>query len=141
MAALVSSIVLGVVVLGVPFGYFYKKRPVGAPLSWGQAMVASTWAFFLMFWFYGVVPHQWLLLADNEWAWRPDRAWNGPADILTKLPFEMNYLIARDLIAVGIYLVIIGANVALFSKWQARGKDKPSTDVVRSSYGRPLVKG
>ncbi len=140
MVALISSSLLGILVFVIPFAYFYKRRPTGAPLTWGQAMVASVWAFFLMFWWYGVVPHQWLTLADNEWAWRPDRAWNGPGDIMTKLPFNMSYLIARDLIAVVIYLVIIGANVAVWMMWQNRGKKAPSTDIERSGYGRPLVK-
>lgn len=140
MVALISSSLIGILVFTIPFGYFYKRRPVGASLTWGQAMLASVWAFFLMFWFYGVVPHQWLTLADNEWAWRPDRAWNGPGDILTKLPFDLSYLIARDLVAVVIYLVLIGVNVAVWSAWQNRASKKPSTEVERSGYGRPLVK-
>ena len=44
----------------------------GTPLTWGEAMVAATYVFFLMFWVYGVVPHQWLTWAQNELKWRSD---------------------------------------------------------------------
>lgn len=146
MVALVASTLIGIVVLVVPFKYFVARRPVGAVLTWGEAMVASTWAFFVMFWFYGVVPHQWLTLADNEWNWRPDRAWEGPSfglseGILTKLPFDLNYQHARDFIAVGIYGVGLVLNVVLWMIWQNRGKKKPTgTEIERSGYGRPLVR-
>ena len=69
MVAFITSIII-TVVLVIPFFIMKKRRPVGTPLTWGEAMVAATWAFFLMFWVYGVVPHQWLTMADAEWNWR-----------------------------------------------------------------------
>ncbi len=145
MVALIVSTLIGVLGLVLPFRHFYKRRPLGAPLTWGEAMVSATWAFFLMFWWYGVVPHQWLTLADNEWNWRPDRFWHGPSfgmsdGILTKLPFTLHYQHARDFIAAGIYVVALGANGALFVAWQNRGKKAPSIELERSDYGRPLVR-
>ena len=46
----------------------------------------------------------------------------------------------RDIIVVGIYGVGLVLFVVLWAKWQNRAKTKPSTDVARSNYGRPLVK-
>lgn len=145
VVALIASALIGTLALVLPYRYYSKRRPIGGPLTWGEAMVSATWAFFLMFWWYGVVPHQWLTLADNEWNWRPDKNWAGPSfglsdGILTKLPFDMNYQIARDLIAGGIYVVALGLNGALFVMWQNRGKKAPSTELERSDYGRPLVR-
>ena len=140
VVALITSILIGTVLLVVPFRYYAKRRPIGTPLSWGEAMISATWAFFLMFWWYGVVPHQWLTLADNEWNWRPDRYWHGPADVLTKLPFTLHYQHARDFIAGAIYVVALGLNGALFVMWQNRGKKAKGTDIERSDYGRPLVR-
>ncbi len=145
MVALVTSTLIGILGLVIPFNWFAKRRPVGAVLTWGQAMVAATWAFFIMFWWYGVIPHQWLTLADNEWNWRPDRFWHGPSfgasdGVLTKLPFDLHYQHARDLIAVAIYGVALAGNVVMWVIWQNRGKKAPSTELERSSYGRPLVR-
>ena len=140
VVAFVVSILLGIVVLAVPFTIARKRRPVGTPLTWGQAMVASVWVFFLMFWWYGVVPHQFLAWADNELGWRADTVWYGPNRILDKLPFDLSFLVARDLLVVNIYILALVANVALWAAWQNRGKSKPTTDIARSEYGRPLVK-
>jgi hypothetical protein len=145
VVALIASTLIGVVGLVLPYRYYAKRRPVGAWLSWGEAMIAATWAFLMMFWWYGVVPHQWLTLADNEWNWRPDRYWEGPSfgadtGILAKLPFVLHYQHARDFIAVGIYIVVLGLNGAIFVWWQSRGKKVPSTEIERSDYGRPLVR-
>jgi hypothetical protein len=147
VVAFITSIILGVVVLFVPFRWAMKRRPSGASLSWGEAMVASTWAFFVMFWWYGVIPHQWLTWADNELGWRSDKLLVGgkwfsdtQGVVEQALPFQMNWLIIRDFIAVGIYGVALAGNVALWAQWQNRGKKKATTDVVVSGYGRPLAK-
>ena len=67
---------LGIVWMG-------KRRPPGTPLTWGEAMVASVYCFFLLFWIYGVVPHLWLAWADNELRWRPDKLLFGPGELAT----------------------------------------------------------
>src|SRR3546814_11033584 len=85
---------------------YSKRRAPGAPLSWGEAMVAATFAFLLFNLWYGVVPHQWITLADNEWSWRSDRLVAGPWGILEAnrfLPFTITYVVPRDLIVVPLY--------------------------------------
>ena len=41
-------------------------------------MLAAVFAFVLFNLWYGVIPHQWITLADNEWGWRSDRIVVGP---------------------------------------------------------------
>ena len=146
MVAFVSSLLLTAILVGVIFPY-RKRRPVGTFLTWGEAMVAATYIFFLMFWVYGVVPHLWLTWADNELGWRPDKLLLGPGEILKPqalggwFPFTLNYLVIRDLLAVGIYGVFLGLNIWLWSVWQNRGKAAAAVPVVaESEYGRPLVR-
>lgn len=139
MVALVASILVMVVMTAAIFPYM-KRRPVGTPLSWGEAMFAATYVFFILFWAYGVVPHQWLMLADNEWSWRADVLVVGPGEILTKLPFDITKQVLRDLVAVGIYGVILVGNVVVWMAWQNRG-EKKAPEVETSRFGRPLVKG
>jgi Na+-driven multidrug efflux pump len=115
------------------------RRPVGTPLTWGEAMLAATLVYLILFLAYGVVPHQWLTWADNELEWRPDKVWLGPGDVLADLPFDLHYQILRDIIAATIYIVFLGAQIALWKAWQDRGRQRPR-EIETSQYGRPLVK-
>jgi len=136
-AFLLSWLVLllgaGVVVL------YAKRRPKDAPLTWGEAMVAALFAFFLMFVAYGIMPHQWLTFADNSLHWRKDKTLNGPWGLVGKLPFTVSYEAVRDLVAVLLYVVALGLQMVLWSMWQKRGQEKPK-ELPTSAYGRPLVK-
>jgi hypothetical protein len=123
-----------------------KRRPVGAPLSWGEAMLGASLIFGLMFWAYGVVPHQWLLYAENELTWRSDKILVGWGLPLTGneglleyfLPFTVSYETLSHIIAVSIYGLFLGMHVAGWAIWQDRAKQKPVE--LTSGYGRPLVK-
>jgi hypothetical protein len=146
VVAFVSSLLLAAVLVALMFPY-RTRRPVGTFLTWGEAMVASVYVFFLFFWVYGVVPHLWLTWADNELGWRPDKMLVGPGEILKPQslggwnPITLNYLVIRDLVAVGIYVVFLGINIWLWSVWQNRGKKAETAPaVVESEYGRPLVR-
>ena len=110
-------------------------------------MIFATYVFFILWWVYGVVPHQWLTWADSELNWRPDRflvgpelPWTGDRGIVEwALPFTMTYRVIRDLVAVIIYGVALGGNVVMWKQWQNRGKDKDAPKPT-SEYGRPLVR-
>ena len=146
MVAFVASLIITFVVVGGILAY-QKRRPADQVVTWGEAMFGSMIVFFLMFWVYGVVPHQWLTWADNELNWRADKILFGPFDIFKSQqdggwsPIRINYVVVRDLIAVVIYLVALGANVAMWSAWQKRGdKQDDAKTPERSTFGRPLVK-
>jgi hypothetical protein len=145
VVALVLSFVIAMGGYGGIIAYG-KRRPVGAPLSWGQAMVAAVLGFALMFWSYGVVPHQWLTFAGNEWQWRPDKiliGWHLPFSgheglFQYFLPFTLNYENLSHIGAVIIYGLMLTLHVAIWAIWQDRAKQKPVE--LTSGYGRPLVK-
>jgi len=121
-----------------------KHRPVGATLTWGEAIAAATFAFALMFWAYGVVPHQWLQWANNELRWTPSKKLFGPGNILKhQLPFLLDYEKIRDIVVVVIYGFFLTAHVAMWAMWQDRSKKaeaKKQRELAPSTYGRPLVK-
>lgn len=121
-----------------------KRRPIGTALSWGEAMFASVYAFFVMFMAYGVVPHQWLTHADGELNWRKDIFVVGPRigdqGVLEYLPFTITREVIRDLIATGIYIGFFAAHIYVWVWWQKRGTKKAGAKELQSSYGRPLVK-
>ena len=146
MVAFVASLIVTFVIVGAIVAY-QKRRPADQVVTWGEAMVGSVVVFFLMFWVYGVVPHQWLTWADNELNWRVDKIFVGPGGILESQqdggwsPIRINYVVVRDLIAVSIYLVFLGGNIWMWAAWQKRG-EKQNADKApeRSTFGRPLVK-
>jgi len=127
-----------------------KRRPEGTPLTWGEAMVASVYAFLLMWLAYGLVPHLWLTWAGNELGWRPDKLLLGPGSILKPQsldgwnPVTITYQTLRDLIAVLIYVVFLVVQVAIWIWWQNRGKRAAAAETAKatatSEYGRPLVR-
>ncbi len=145
MVAFVTALSVTAVVVGGILAY-QKRRPIDQVVTWGEAMVGSLVVFFLMFWVYGVVPHQWLTWADNELNWRVDKILYGPGEILKSQedggwsPIRINYIVVRDLIAVGIYIVALGGNIWMWSAWQKRGEQQAEKPVQRSQFGRPLVK-
>lgn len=145
MVAFAGSVVISVLLILAVFA-LAKHRPVGTELSWGEAMVAATLAFFGLFWVYGVVPHQWLTWAESELGWRPDRYLAGPSGTgaLTDVPMNISYETLSHLIAVTIYGVYLGLHVALWSVWQGRGdkveRRRKALEEKTTAYGRPLAR-
>lgn len=126
----------------IPFG---KRRPADKQSTWGEAMVGSVYVFFTMFLAFGVVPHQFIVHADNELGWRKDKLLNGPFDILKAkvngghFPFTVSYEALRDILVVVIHVFFIGLQIFIFVWWQKRDEKTAKADVT-SSYGRPLVR-
>ena len=145
MVALTLSVIVTLVLTGGIVAYI-NRRPAESSHTWGEAMFAAMVVFFMMFWVYGVVPHQWLAWADNELNWRSDKLFVGPGGILKPQtqggwnPITLNYVVIRDLIAVIIYGVALGANIVLWGMWQNRGQVAVEPEPERSDFGRPLVR-
>ena len=140
IVSFVAAVLLTLAV--IPYG---KRRPIGTPLSWGEAMIASVYAFGVMFLAFGIVPHQWIDHADKNLGWSKDKIVYGPGGILKPQsaggwnPITLQYEAIRDIVVVVIHVFYFGLMMFLWSKWQKRGQVK-TTDVATSTYGRPLVK-
>lgn len=152
VVAFITS-VLVLVALLVPVVLIAKRRPVGTPITWGEAMVAGTYVFFILFWSYGVLPHQFLTWADAELNWRPDRIWFGPGGEVTMpftgwtlhtpwFPITTSAQVFRDIIATTIYIVLLGVQIWFWAWWQNRGKRVEASAAIEpvTQYGRPLIK-
>jgi hypothetical protein len=166
MVAFISSLLALFACIGLVIAYA-KRRPVGTPTTWGEAMTAALFIFGVLFLAYGIVPHQFLNWADSELAWRPDKTGIpvGPfgKDALGKygLGNSRNVLFGdgitffgrgkvtvtketvRDILAANIYIVFLGGHIKMWALWQNRGKAleaKMKAIPTSSTYGRPLVK-
>ena len=145
MVAFMMSLIVAFALAGGIVAYM-KRRPAGTTPTWGEAMFGAMIVFFLMFWVYGVVPHQWLAWSDNELNWRSDKLFVGPGGILKPQtqdgwnPVTVSYAVVRDIIAVLIYGVGLAGNIVMWSMWQGRGKAQVEPEPERSTFGRPLVR-
>lgn len=136
MVAFITVCVIGVA--GVLGALLYgRRRPVGASMTWGQAMLAATFVFFMFWWWYGVIPHWWLTWADSELGWSDDNIWLEPS---SWQPLTISFQVIRDFVVLVIYGVGIGLHVAAWAVWQGRAKQRKAPPVPASRYGRPLVK-
>ena len=143
MTALIVSIVASLLMAGGISWYFARRDPNDA-LTWGESGVLSVYVMFLLFLVFGIVPHQWLTLAENEWSFRADRIWDAWGLITAQsqggwFPFEITYRVLSDSIAALIYIVFLIAMTVMWLQWQDRGKVKKA-ELPTSTYGRPLVK-
>ena len=133
----------GLALLVIPYS---KRRPKGTPTSWGEAMLAATFVFGLMFFAFGVVPDRFITHADAELKWTKNLIIYGPGDILKPqalggpFPITMSYEAIRDIVVVLIHAWYFGLVIFLWSVWQKRGDGTRSKAIETSTFGRPLVK-
>lgn len=132
----------------IPFFVVASQRAPKTPLTWGEAMVSATYVFFLLFWLYGVIPHEFLNWADSELAWRPDKKVIGPeaswgwwSGLWKSIPLTIHKQIFRDLIATLLYILGLGGFIWACAFWNDREKKAAATAAISpvSAYGRPLV--
>ncbi len=140
IVSFVGAVLLSLVV--IPYG---KRRPVGKKISWGEAMLAGTYIFGVLFLAFGVVPHQWIDHADKNLGWSRDKlliGWGGFLEPQSQggwFPFTLQYEAVRDTVVIVLHVIFFGLYMYLASWWQKRGQVKPK-ELPTSTYGRPLVK-
>ena len=169
MVAFLGSFLALIALVAAVFAYG-SRRPVGTPVTWGEAIIGAAVVFWIFFLAYGIVPHSFLSWADGKTLnWRSDSRGIplGPFGSLlsgkTSNQFfsaERNVMFpdgitfggrgrvivskqtVRDIVAATIYIVFLGANMKLWVAWQNRGKKAAAKAAIEpvSAYGRPLVK-
>ncbi len=149
MAAFFFSLLITAAMVGVVWAVGRARAP-GTPLTWGEAIVAATFVFALLFMVYGVVPDRWLNWADNELGWRKDafgipNPFGGPllADGLSfggRGRVMISQEAIRDVIAATIYVVGLAGQIMGWRWWQNRGQRQATVEVEKSAYGRPLIR-
>jgi hypothetical protein len=123
-----------------------RAKPVEPP-TWAQVMLGAIVVFALMLLAYGTVPHEWIVFANSYLNW-------GTAKFVFQknrvVHFDVNKQAANDAVAALIYVVMLGGNIMLFSKWQKRPVREPEPELAAaedrqpagtSAYGRPMTAG
>jgi hypothetical protein len=140
IVSFVASVVLALAV--IPYG---KRRKQGQDVTWGEAMLGSTYAFGLLFLTYGILPHQFIDHADKNLGWSKDKFFIGWGGFLKPVsqggwnPITLQYEAIRDISVVLLHAIFFGLHIFLVVWWQNRYK-VAQKELPMSSYGRPLVR-
>lgn len=114
-------------------------------MTWSRAMFAAFLAWLELLLLFGIVPSEWLNLAQTDLDWSSQRvALTIPPFLMLGNEVDISWAVVKDLISTGWHLVMIPA-VAIFALQVQRMYDgrpasaeKPES---KSPYGRTLVKG
>lgn len=148
MVAFIASLIVAGLMVAVVVVVARRREP-GTALTWGEAFLAGTFVFGLLFMLYGVIPHLWLAWADNELGWRSDsigiptpfgRLFENGVTFGGRGRVVVSAQIIRDIVAAGIYIVGLGVNWWAWLAWQKRGRKPATPELETSAFGRPLIR-
>jgi hypothetical protein len=137
----VVLLVIGLIIAGI-----LASRPKpNRPATWSECIAGAVGVFALMTLAYAVIPSEYITFSDKYLQWDTTKfVFQSHQDVfglgIANWPFNMTKQALRDIIVVGIYIVLFGLNIALFVKWQKRGQvTEPAAERPRRSrFGRPL---
>ncbi len=142
---LIWAVLLLIIGLGITFHYLRKPKP-DRPATWAECMGGAVGVFAMMTLAYAVIPSEYINFSDKYLQWDTTHfVFRTHQDLLglgiLDWPFSMNKQAVRDIIVVGIYVVLFGLNLYLFAQWQKRGKEEATEAAEKpkvSRFGRPL---
>lgn len=120
---------------------------IGKPMTWARAGFLTFITWFELVMFFGIIPSEWLNLAQGPLAWTTQKEFVSLPDSLSFLLLNNDVSVSlaavKDAISGAYHMIALGAAIVFAYKVQDFGKteDKPAADVELSPYGRPLVKG
>lgn len=133
-ALLGSQIAIGAIV----FGWIWKRT-----LTWAKAAVGAFLFTLELIVLLGVVPNEFLALAQGTLAWTEQKVvLTIPRWLLLNNDVSLTYGVLKDIVAAGYSTtVLIGVALGAYQlQERAKRGEQPKPTVV-SSYGRPVVKG
>jgi hypothetical protein len=135
---------VGLLVIGLIIVAVLMRRPKpDRSATWAECMAGAVGLFGMMTLAYAIIPHEWITFADKYLQWSTTKfvVHSGQEVLFFKFPFDINMKAISDIIATGIYVVMVGLNLFLIVAWQKRGqeKDEPAETAPKTSrFGRPL---
>lgn len=119
---------------------------IGRPMTWMMATFVAFLAWIELVIVFGIVPSEWLNLAQTDLDWSPQRiAFTIPPFLVLGNEISISLAAVKDIISGTYNLVMLGAAAVFAYKVQDFGKPRAAAAVEAetrlSPYGRPLVKG
>lgn len=115
----------------------------GRPLTWARATVGAALFTGLMVVIFGVIPNQWVALAQASLEWTPQKILvTIPPALVLGNDLSISYATLQEMIIGGYPVVMLGIVATVMIVWQNRSRavEKPKPTPV-SSFGRPMRDG
>lgn len=125
------------IMAGILLAFVYGRR-----MTWARASIGAFLFTGLMLVLFGVVPNQWLTLAQAELEWTPTKTFvTIPEALVLGNQVSISYAALKDMIAGGYSALMLIVIAVVMIKWQDHQKEKASgapkpTPVSR--FGRPM---
>lgn len=123
------------VLAGLALGLLYKRE-----LTWARASVGAALFVSLMMILFGVIPNEWLTLAQGQWEWTPQKiAITLPRWLVLNNDVSISYSAIKDIVSGTYSVVMLGAVAVGMYQWQEYSKKAaaPKPQAV-SAFGRPV---
>jgi hypothetical protein len=125
-------------IAAIVFGWIYERK-----LTWALATVGAFLFTLEMIILLGVIPNQWLTLAQGTLDWSERRTlFTVPKWLVLNNHVAISYGMVKEVIAAGYSTTVLAAVAVIAYRWQERAKraarPAPTTTSV---YGRTVVKG
>lgn len=123
---------------GLTLAFLYRR-----PMTWARASLGAMLFTSLMMILFGVIPNQWLNLAQGPWEWTSARILlEVPRWLVLNNEVNISYEVIKDGVLQGYILTVTGAIVVGMYQWQEREKKRAAGPPPRpvSVYGRPVTK-
>jgi len=127
-----------IAIASIVFGWIYGRK-----LTWALAAIGAFLFTLEMIILLGIVPNQWLNLAQGTLDWSErKKVLTIPKWLVLNNNVSLSYGTLKDIIAAGYSTTVVAVVAVGAYKWQERGKKagRPAP-AVTSMWGRPVVKG
>ncbi|HUO46355.1 MAG TPA: hypothetical protein VM470_05950 [Acidimicrobiia bacterium] len=116
---------------------------LGQPMTWARAAFTAFLAWIELVMIFGIVPSEWLNLAQTDLDWSPQKvALQIPPPLVLGNDVALSFAALKDAISAGYISVMIGVVAVFALQVQRLNKPRPVTEKPTpvSPYGRPLVR-
>lgn len=114
---------------------------IGKAMTWARASFVGLIAWFELVVYFGIIPSEWLNLAQGPLSWTPQKTVAIPKWLVLNNDVDVSLAVAKDAISGGYHMVMLGAAIFFAYKIQEFGKVTAAASETKvSPYGRPLTK-
>ena len=123
---------------GITLAFLY-----GRTMTWARASLGAALFTALMLILFGIIPNQWLTLAQGEWEWTSAKIFVTLPDwLVLNNEVAISYEVVKDGILQGYVVNLLVVIVVAMYQWQEREKRRAAGPPPKpvSAYGRPVTK-
>lgn len=118
---------------------------LGRTITWSRAAFGAFLAWIQLVLIFGIVPSEWLNLAQTDLNWSSQRiALTIPPWVVLGNEVEISWAVVKDSISMGYNLAMLVLGGVIAYKWSdivGPSPEKKEAAPAMSPYGRPLVRG